>query len=166
MEMSNRKYSIIVVTLNNADGLKRTLQSVSALRYLCFEVVVIDGASTDTTKTVVEGFSEFITVFVSEKDNGIYNAQNKGLEASVSPYLLFLNSGDYLRENNVLEKVFPYLDGADIVYGNEWKVIEKEAVNGTKEKWIEIKVKKEGDNSFIQRLVHLEYFLYLIISVM
>ena len=115
MEMSNRKYSIIVVTLNNADGLKRTLQSVSALRYPCFEVVVIDGASTDTTKTVVEGFSEFITVFVSEKDNGIYNAMNKGIAHATGDYSVFMNAGDCFATPDVLTLVSQC--DADIILG-------------------------------------------------
>ena len=115
MEMSNRKYSIIVVTLNNADGLKRTLQSVSALSYPCIEVIVIDGASTDATKTVVEGFGELVTVFVSEKDKGIYNAMNKGIAHATGDYTVFMNSGDCFANPDVLTTVSEY--DADIIIG-------------------------------------------------
>ena len=115
MEMSNRKYSIIIVTLNNADGLKRTLQSVSALRYPCFEVIIIDGASTDTTKTVVEGFGELVTVFVSEKDNGIYNAMNKGIAHATGDYSVFMNAGDCFAAPDVLTLVSQC--DADIILG-------------------------------------------------
>lgn len=115
MEMSNKKFSIIVVTLNNADGLKRTLQSVSALHYPCFEVIVIDGASTDSTKTVVENFGELITVFVSEKDNGIYNAMNKGIVHATGDYSVFMNAGDCFATPDVLTTVSRF--DADIILG-------------------------------------------------
>lgn len=115
MEMSNRKYSIIVVTLNNADGLKRTLQSVSALSYPCHEVIVIDGASTDATKTVVEGFGELVTIFVSEKDNGIYNAMNKGITYATGDNTVFMNAGDCFATPDVLAMVSQC--DADIILG-------------------------------------------------
>ena len=115
MEKSNKKFSIIIVTLNNADGLKRTLQSVSALSYPCIEVIVIDGASTDATKTVVEGFGELVTVFVSEKDNGIYNAMNKGVAYATGDYTVFMNAGDCFATPDVLTTVSEC--DADIILG-------------------------------------------------
>ena len=105
MEMSNRKYSIIVVTLNNADGLKRTLQSVRALNYPCLEVIVIDGASTDSTKDVIKDFAQLVIVFVSEKDKGIYNAMNKGIAHVTGDYVVFMNAGDCFADADVLTKV-------------------------------------------------------------
>ena len=115
MEMSNRKYSVIIVTLNNADGLKRTLQSVSALRYPCLEVIVIDGASTDSTALVVEGFGNLVTVFVSEKDKGIYNAMNKGIAHATGDYTVFMNAGDCFATPDVLNLVNQC--DADIILG-------------------------------------------------
>ena len=115
MEMSNRKYSVIIVTLNNADGLKRTLQSVSALRYPCLEVIVIDGASTDSTASVVECFGNLVTVFVSEKDKGIYNAMNKGIAYATGDYTVFMNAGDCFATPDVLNLVNQC--DADIILG-------------------------------------------------
>ena len=61
--------------------------------------------------------------WISEKDDGIYNAMNKGIKVSLDDYCLFLNSGDYLGGDDALERVFPYLNGDyDLVYGNEWKL--------------------------------------------
>lgn len=118
--------NVITINLNNKDGLKKTMESVINQTYFDkINYIVIDGGSTDGSVDVIKEYKDKLYYWVSEKDNGIYNAMNKGIEASVSPYLLFLNSGDYLSENNVLEKVFPYLDGTDIVYGNEWKVNER-----------------------------------------
>ena len=113
--MNNRKYSVIIVTLNNADGLKRTLKSVSALRYPCLEVIVIEGASTDSTALVVEGFGNLVTIFVSEKDKGIYNAMNKGIVHATGDYTVFMNAGDCFATPDVL-KLVNQCD-ADIILG-------------------------------------------------
>ena len=119
------KLSIITVNLNNKEGLKKTIESV--INQTCFdkvEYIIIDGGSNDGSADVIKEYEKYITYWCSENDKGIYNAMNKGITASTSDYLLFLNSGDYLKDSNVLERIFPYLE-YDIVYGNEWKVNEK-----------------------------------------
>ena len=117
---------IITINKDNREGLEKTINSVITQTFFDkVNFIIIDGDSTDGSKKLIEENKDKLFYWVSEKDNGIYNAMNKGLEASVSPYLLFLNSGDYLSKNNVLERVFPYLDGTDIIYGNEWKVNER-----------------------------------------
>lgn len=117
---------LITINLNNKKGLEDTIKSVVNQTFFDkVNYIVIDGDSTDGSKEIIERYKDKLFYYVSEPDNGIYNAMNKGIRASVSDYLLFLNSGDYLSENNVLERVFPYLDGTDFIYGNEWKVNEK-----------------------------------------
>lgn len=117
--------SIITINLNNKDGLKKTIESVINQTYFDkVEYIIIDGGSTDGSIEIIEKYKDKLAYYISEKDNGIYNAMNKGISASTSDYLLFLNSGDYLKENNVLERTFPYLE-YDFVYGNEWKVNER-----------------------------------------
>lgn len=119
------KISIITINLNNKDGLKKTIESVINQTYFDkVEYIIIDGGSTDGSIEIIEKYKDKLAYYISEKDNGIYNAMNKGISASTSDYLLFLNSGDYLKENNVLERTFPYLE-YDFVYGNEWKVNER-----------------------------------------
>ena len=119
------KLDIITINLNNKDGLNKTIESVVNQTYFDkINYIVIDGDSSDGSKEIIEKYKDKLFYYISEKDSGIYNAMNKGIEASVSDYLLFLNSGDHLKENNVLEEVFPHLDGTDIVYGDEWKVNE------------------------------------------
>ena len=112
------KISIITVNLNNASGLEQTIQSVIAQSYQPIEYIVIDGNSTDGSKTVIEEYAANINVVVSEKDNGVYNAMNKGIAKSKGEYLLFLNSGDTLMPNNPLQKLVDGSNNADIVYGN------------------------------------------------
>lgn len=111
-----RKYSIIVVTLNNADGLRRTLESIARLSYKTHEVIVIDGLSNDGTKDVVGGFGDMVTVFVSEQDTGVYNAMNKGLRYVTGDYVVYMNSGDVFAGTDTLDIVNGY--DADIILGN------------------------------------------------
>ena len=117
--------SIITINLNNKQGLERTINSVLSQTYFDkVEYIIIDGGSTDGSKELIEQHKDKLYYWCSEPDRGIYNAMNNGITVSTGDYLLFLNSGDYLSENTVLERVFPYLQ-YDIVYGNEWKVNER-----------------------------------------
>ena len=124
MDNQIRQYSIIVVTYNNADGLKRTLKSIRQLDYAQKEVVVIDGDSNDTSLDVIAEHEDIITTSISERDNGIYNAMNKGLRMATGDYIQILNSGDTLANNNVVERMLAALkeeDFPEILYGNMMK---------------------------------------------
>lgn len=113
----NRTYSIIVVTYNNAAGLSETLQSIEKLDYTDKEVIVIDGGSQDTTPRIMADNMELITVAISEKDNGIYNAMNKGIKHVTGDYVVFMNAGDLFAHKDVLKWVNES-DG-DIILGGE-----------------------------------------------
>lgn len=124
--MSNRKYSIITVTWNNADGLRRTLGSIRNLRYTNREVIVIDGASTDGTAVVIEANRDLIDVCVSEKDKGIYNAMNKGIKHATGDYVVFMNAGDCFANEEVLGLVAQRDEDiilGSAVYGGDVRVI-------------------------------------------
>lgn len=114
---TERTYSIIVVTRNNAQGLERTLQSIRSLQYSQKETIVIDGASTDNTKDMIANYEDVINTFVSEKDTGIYNAMNKGIKYVKGDYVVFMNAGDIFANEDVLSMVNA-LDG-DIILGSE-----------------------------------------------
>lgn len=113
------KISIITINFNNLTGLQKTINSVVSQTYKDFEWIIIDGGSTDGSRELIAGFSDYISYWVSEPDNGIYNAMNKGIRASHGEYLLFLNSGDYLYKDDVLERVVPLLRGTDFYVGKE-----------------------------------------------
>lgn len=104
------KLSIITINLNNAEGLRNTIESVFNQSFLDFEYIIIDGNSEDDSVCIVKRQLQqehnFPVKFVSEPDSGIYNAMNKGILLSRGEYLLFLNSGDYLVDSNVLDLVF------------------------------------------------------------
>ena len=84
-------YSIITINFNNCDGLRRTIESVVNQTNDNYEYIVIDGGSTDGSVDVIQKYSDRISYWVSEKDDGIYNAMNKGVRHAHGDYCLFLN---------------------------------------------------------------------------
>lgn len=100
------KISIITISYNNAEGLLRTIKSVVNQDYTDYEYIVIDGGSSDDSKQIIESFSDQINYWVSEADNGVYHAMNKGIAVAKGEYLHFLNAGDSYATINVLSKTF------------------------------------------------------------
>jgi glycosyltransferase involved in cell wall biosynthesis len=111
-------FSIITINFNNAAGLQITIDSVLQQSFKDFEFLIIDGGSTDGSIKVFDANKSGIHYFISEKDSGIYNAMNKGITRATGKYLLFLNSGDILADNEVLQKVASTNPFQDLVYGN------------------------------------------------
>lgn len=124
------KFSIITINYNNCEGLQKTMDSVFNQTFHDFEYIVIDGGSNDGSKELIESNSSRITKWISEKDTGIYNAQNKGAKLATGEYCLFLNSGDYLADNDVLKKVSKNIMTEDFIYGD--LLLESEAGEVTK----------------------------------
>ncbi len=111
-------FSIITINLNNASGLEKTITSVLNQQFTDREFIIIDGASTDGSIQVLKKYESQLTYWVSEKDSGIYNAMNKGIDKSYGNYILFLNSGDCLYDNNVLQKIYNLRPSEQLVYGD------------------------------------------------
>ena len=115
------KLSIITINRNNAEGLRKTMESVLSQTCRDFEYIIVDGASTDGSVAVIkeltrERVNELKNfTWISEPDTGIYNAMNKGIKKAKGEYLLFLNSGDFLISPDVLERVFVSNPSADIL---------------------------------------------------
>lgn len=118
-----KKLSIVSICYQNAEGLRITAESLKKQKCRDFEWIVIDGASNDGTIDVIKQFDDIIDYWVSESDSGRYNAMNKGIERASGEYLLFLNSGDYLIDENVTKTIIPMLQGIDF-YGCD--IIESE----------------------------------------
>jgi len=113
------KISIITINYNDLKGLQKTFDSVVNQTNIVFEYIIIDGGSSDGSKEFLEQNSDKLAYWISEKDSGVYNAMNKGIKASNGEYLLFLNSGDYLVDDNVIDKVIEYIDSKySFYYGN------------------------------------------------
>lgn len=110
--------SIITVNYNNLGGLMTTVSSVKKQTWQEFEYIVIDGGSTDGSKEYLESQNQFLDTWVSERDFGIYNAMNKGIKLAKGEYLLFLNSGDHLFNEKVLEQNYSKLIEQDLICFN------------------------------------------------
>jgi len=111
------KLSIITINSNNGNGLKQTLESVAGQTFMDFEHIIIDGASTDNSIEVIKSFPH-ITYYVSESDDGIYDAMNKGIKQAKGKYCLFLNSGDYLASPTVIFEMFEKSGDEDMICGD------------------------------------------------
>lgn len=118
--------SIITINRNNAQGLKKTMQSVVSQTSKDLEYIVVDGASTDESVEVIKHFAEQRDIrWVSERDKGIYNAMNKGIGMAQGEYVMILNSGDYLASPQVVDEMGKALKAnnyPDILYGNMLKI--------------------------------------------
>jgi glycosyltransferase involved in cell wall biosynthesis len=112
------KLSIITVNLNNKSGLEKTFKSVFLQTSNDFEYIVIDGNSSDGSQELILNNQNKISKIIIEPDSGIYNAQNKGIRNSTGDYLIFLNSGDNLVNNTIIEKILKEKFDSEILYGD------------------------------------------------
>jgi len=99
------KISLITAVYNNAKTIASALDSVLAQKGADLELIVIDGGSTDGTLEVLQGYADHLAVLVSEPDNGIYYALNKGIGLASGEVVGFLHSDDLLASENVLNRV-------------------------------------------------------------
>jgi glycosyltransferase involved in cell wall biosynthesis len=114
------KISIITVTYNSEKTLERTIQSVINQTYKDIEYIIIDGGSTDKTIDIIKKYENKIDYWISEKDNGIYDAMNKGIKVAKGDYIGLLNSDDWL-ELNAIEKIVNTIQNnkdIDIIHAN------------------------------------------------
>ena len=113
------KTSIITIGLNNRDGYEKTLASVAGQTCEDYELIVIDGGSTDGSVDVIRRYENIIGHWTSEPDSGIYNAMNKGVARATGEYCIFMNSGDAFHAPDVLERFARQAGDKDIYSGNE-----------------------------------------------
>ena len=117
------KVSIITVAFNSAATIAHCMQSVLDQSYSNIEYIVVDGLSKDNTLNIVREFEPLFAGkmrWISENDNGIYDAMNKGLHMATGDVVGILNSDDFFTDNDVIEKVAQAFtdDKIDAVYGD------------------------------------------------
>lgn len=115
------KLSLITPTYNSAKTLSRTIESILLQNYPDIEYIIVDGASTDNTKDIVEFYSKKIPItFISEPDKGIYDAMNKGIKRATGDIIGILNSDDFLDNDSVVSDIMnTFIDKKiDAVYGD------------------------------------------------
>ncbi len=110
--------SIITITYNAVETLERTIESVEAQDYRAIEYIVVDGGSTDGTMQVVGRHATTVGRCISEPDDGLYYAMNKGLKLATGEYVWFLNAGDELNSPDTVSRVMASAVGADVYYGD------------------------------------------------
>lgn len=114
------KISLITVTYNSAKYLEDSILSVIAQDYADIEHIIIDGGSTDGTLDIINKYKDHIAVWVSEPDNGMYDAINKGMKLATGDVIGTLNSDDMLADNAVISAIVAsfYYHKVDAVYGD------------------------------------------------
>ena len=123
------KFSIITITFNASSVIEPTLRSVKEQSYRNFEYLLIDGASTDDTVAKAKASGIEFAHIVSERDNGLYDAMNKGIRLATGDYLCFLNAGDAFHAPDTLEKIAAVAASYDelphVLYGETAEVDEQ-----------------------------------------
>lgn len=112
------RVTVVTVCRNAIEALQKTMANVEAQSYDNMEYIVVDGASTDGTPELLAHYEGRLTGFVSEPDNGIYDAMNKGAAMATGEWLIFMNAGDTFAANDVIERVFEEPRSADVIYGD------------------------------------------------
>lgn len=114
------KISIVTVVYNGAYTLEKTIKSITTQTYSNIEYIVVDGGSVDGTVDIIKKHADAISKWISEPDNGIYDAMNKGIKLSTGDYLWFINSGDEIYSPNTLERIFNVNNSPfhGVYYGN------------------------------------------------
>ena len=121
------KLSIITINYNNAADLERTIDSVIKQTYKDFEFIIIDGGSSDNSIDVIKSNEDKLDYWISEKDNGVFHAMNKGIAQAKGEYLLMLNAGDLLCNDKVLEQVFEKeMYTQDILSGDVYRSVDQQ----------------------------------------
>ncbi len=124
--MSIPKCSIVTVVYNGEAVLPLTLKSIISQTFRDYEYIIIDGASTDGTVDLIRQNQKHIAKWVSEADQGLYDAMNKGLALAQGEYVWFLNAGDRIFDPQTLEKIFTQTPpNADVIYGDTMIVDEE-----------------------------------------
>lgn len=119
------KVSIITISYNSAETIQDTIESVLAQEYADIEYIIVDGASSDGTMEIINNYQNRVAQVISESDNGIYDAMNKGLKLATGELIGILNSDDVYKDSKVISDVVSTVQDsnsdalyADLVYSD------------------------------------------------
>jgi glycosyltransferase involved in cell wall biosynthesis len=129
--VANEKPAISVVTVvfNAKDLIEKTILSVLEQSYKEIEYIVIDGGSTDGTLDIIKKYEDSIDYWISEKDNGIYDAMNKAIELFSGNFIWFINAGDVIYDEHTIANIVQRSNDADVLYGDT-QLIDKNGKEG------------------------------------
>lgn len=127
-DMKIKNLISIITVCKNEPFINDTCKSIVNQSCQNFEWIIVDGASTDETLEKLTKYKQRADVFISEPDNGVYSAMNKGIRHANGKYLLFMNGGDLFYNTEVVKLMMPYLNKgkADVFYGDSYRLFENE----------------------------------------
>jgi glycosyltransferase len=163
----NLKVSIVTGTYNSQDYISDCVKSVNTQNYGTIEHIIIDGASKDNTIKIIKSMPNRVSKIISEPDDGIYDAMNKGLQNTTGDVVGILNSDDFYIDSNVISKVVEAFETteADCVFGDLYYV-EQSNTDKIVRKWVTGPYKKGAfkkgwhpahPSFFVKRKVYEEY---------
>lgn len=124
--MNLPKVSVITVVYNAVDLLERTILNIRSQTYPNIEFIVIDGGSTDGTLEIIKKYEDLIDHWKSEADKGLYDAMNKGLQASSGDFVWFINAGDLIYSENTTAMIFEGAEFIDDIYYGDTMIVDQE----------------------------------------
>jgi glycosyltransferase involved in cell wall biosynthesis len=160
------KLTIITINYNNNLGLIKTIESIINQTWTDFEFIIIDGGSTDESLSTIKKYDKHINFWVSEKDKGVYDAMNKGIQLAKGVFVNFMNSGDSFYNNTILEEIHhKFKDDVGVLYGDSFYFNETgyNRVVKTPSKlsfshFVNLGINHQA--SFIKRDLFFKYFMY------
>lgn len=133
--MQRPKITVVTVCYNAVDTIENTILSVLNQTYDNIEYIIIDGSSTDGTVDIIKKYADKIAYWVSEPDNGIYDAMNKGIDIATGDYINFMNAGDGFYDNEALSNLMPFIkNNVSVIFGKSIKT------NGSGDEKLEIPI--------------------------
>ena len=164
------KVSIITVCLNSQKTIRKTIKSVISQSYKNYEYIIIDGGSTDNTIKIINEYKKYISVFISEKDKGIYDAINKGIKKSTGSVVSILNSDDIFCDDKTTQKIISYfksdlkldclIGNTLITKNNSKKVIRNYKANSFKKWMLYLGFSPPHPSTFVRKKIYKKFGLY------
>ncbi len=159
--MEKNKISIVTVVKNSSNTIEKTIQSVISQKYKNLEYLIIDGNSTDGTLEIIKKYKKNISLLISQSDDGIWDAMNKGVSLANGDLICFLNSGDTYNQG-ALDIVNNYFENKDIdfLFGSVEKYKLLYGFQPWKIKWSFGFYTSHSVGFFIKRIKHNQIGLY------
>ncbi len=162
MESLNHKISVITICYNCREDLERTVRSVLAQTVASIEYIIVDGGSNDGTMEMLKSYIHDIDVVISEPDNGIYDALNKGVKRATGDWIICMNAGDTFTSDDILSCIFSQeIDAETAVLYSDFYLCQE---NG--EKILRKTDRTIGEihhqNMIYRRLLHDQYGYYIV----
>ena len=153
--------SVITIVYNGEKHLRQTIESVLGQTYSSIEYIIIDGGSTDGSIAIIREYSDKLAYWISEKDKGISDAFNKGIQKANGEIVGLINSDDWY-ERDAIEKMVKEIVGFDVAYGQLrlWKGNKQEVIFNCDHQYIDYEMTLNHPTVFVKRDCYLKFGLF------